>query len=73
MSVCITDLGMACKFDDEQELRMKCGTPGYVAPEILKGHKASPKVDVFSLGSLFFNMLTGLSMFKGNSAHEVLT
>ncbi len=37
MSVCITDLGMAVRTDDHEELMMKCGTPGYVAPEILKG------------------------------------
>ena len=34
-SVCITDLGMACLLSDEEELKMKCGSPGYVAPEIL--------------------------------------
>ena len=36
LSVCITDLGMACRVTDEEELKMKCGSPGYVAPEILK-------------------------------------
>jgi serine/threonine protein kinase len=41
LSVCITDLGMACHLDNQKELTMKCGTPGYVAPEILRGCKAS--------------------------------
>ncbi len=72
LSVCITDLGMACRTDDEVELIMKCGTPGYVAPEILRGRKATTKVDIFSLGSLFYNLLTGLSLFKGRTANEVL-
>lgn len=35
--VCITDLGLACKDDSVDELKMKCGTPGYVAPEVIKG------------------------------------
>lgn len=35
--VCIADLGLACRSTDEPELLFKCGTPGYVAPELLKG------------------------------------
>ena len=73
MSVCITDLGMACRTDDHTELLMKCGTPGYVAPEILKGHSATTKADIFSLGSLFYNLLTGLSMYRGHTSQEVLS
>lgn len=44
---------------------MKCGTPGYVAPELLKGFTFGPKSDVFSLGCLFFNMATGKMLFQG--------
>jgi calcium/calmodulin-dependent protein kinase I len=51
---------------------MKCGTPGYVAPEILKGAKADTKCDIFSLGSLFYNLLTGLSMYRGRTSQDVL-
>jgi calcium/calmodulin-dependent protein kinase I len=72
LSVCITDLGMACLINDEEELRMKCGSPGYVAPEILKSKPATTKADIFSLGSLFFNLISGASLFKGSSAKEVL-
>ena len=72
LSVCITDLGMACRLDDHQELLMKCGTPGYVAPEVLRGNKATPKCDIFSLGSLFYNLLTGLSIYRGRTSQEVL-
>jgi calcium/calmodulin-dependent protein kinase I len=73
LSVCITDLGMACRLSDETELKIKCGTPGYVAPEILRQRKATTKADVFSLGILLFNMLTGLSLFRGVTALEILT
>ena len=34
MKVCIADLGFACRIDDEAETRLRCGTPGYCAPEI---------------------------------------
>jgi serine/threonine protein kinase len=52
---------------------MKCGTPGYVAPEVLKGHKADTSSDIFSLGSLFYNLLTGLSMYRGRTSQDVLS
>jgi len=68
LSVCITDLGMACRTNDHKELCMKCGTPGYVAPEVLRGHKATTKVDIFSLASLFYNLITGFSMYIGRTS-----
>jgi serine/threonine protein kinase len=36
-----------------------CGTPCYIAPEILKKEGYDEKCDLFSLGSVMFNMLTG--------------
>jgi serine/threonine protein kinase len=48
-------------------LDKKCGTPGYVAPEVLKGFKTNFKSDIFSLGALFFAMLTGKMLFSGKN------
>ncbi len=31
----IADLGLACRAGDYEQIKQKCGTPGYVAPEIL--------------------------------------
>jgi len=36
------------------------GTPGYIAPEILRGKAATPAADVFAMGVTFFAMLTGV-------------
>jgi calcium-dependent protein kinase len=44
-------------------LYIKCGTPGYVAPEILRSEGYTNKCDIFSLGAVFFNLLTGLYLF----------
>ena len=44
-----------------------CGTPGYIGPEMLKNKEASHKSDMFSLGSLFYNLLTRRVLFAGNS------
>jgi len=43
-----------------------------VAPEVFKGHMYSYKVDVFSLGSVFYQLLTGQYLFDGNSAKEII-
>ena len=70
--VCIADLGLACRSTDTHDLTFKCGTPGYVAPELLKGFPFGPKADVFSLGCLAFNMATGKMLFHGRDTHETL-
>lgn len=72
LSVCITDLGMACRVDDTEELKLKCGTPGFVAPEILKQNKCTTKSDIFSLGSLMYLIITRNGLFKGKSVKEIL-
>lgn len=72
LKVCIADLGLACRATETNDLVFKCGTPGYVAPELLKGFPFSPKSDIFSLGSMFYNMVTGKMLFSGNDTHQIL-
>jgi serine/threonine protein kinase len=50
----------------------QCGTPAYIAPEILKdkGYEGF-KVDVWSAGVCLFAMLVGTVPFKANSMHEL--
>jgi serine/threonine protein kinase len=72
LKICITDLGFACKTDDYKEINLKCGTPGYVAPEVLCGHPFIPKCDIFSIGSLFFNILTGRNLYQGANVRDIL-
>lgn len=70
--VCISDLGLACRIDDEVEKRVKCGTPGYVAPEVLLGLPFTTKADIFSLGSFMYNLITCGSLFVGRNNKELL-
>jgi len=43
------------------------GTPEYMAPEIARDQKADARVDVYSLGILIYEMLTGSVPFKGHT------
>jgi calcium/calmodulin-dependent protein kinase I len=56
--ICIADFGLAEFHNKNQEkyLFTRCGTPGYVAPEILGDQNYDFKVDVFSLGVILFIM-----------------
>jgi calcium/calmodulin-dependent protein kinase I len=72
LKVCISDLGLTCRIDDELEINQKCGTPGYVGPEVLKGAPFTPKSDIFSIGCFFFNMITCSNLFSGRNGKEIL-
>ena len=55
--ICIADFGLADYFNSKGEYMFKrCGTPGYVAPEVLQDKIYDYKVDLFSAGILMFIM-----------------
>uniref|UniRef100_H3D527 Protein kinase C n=1 Tax=Tetraodon nigroviridis TaxID=99883 RepID=H3D527_TETNG len=68
----IADFGM-CKENmwDESQTSTFCGTPDYIAPEILLGQKYNSSVDWWSFGVLLYEMLTGQSPFHGRDEEEL--
>ena len=73
----VVDFGLATKYDAKEYLFKRCGTPGFVAPEVINAPSNEnihydAKCDVFSAGIIFFLLLTGKSPFEGKSFQEIL-
>lgn len=49
------------------------GTPAYMAPEIWEGKEATAQSDIYSLGCIAYEMLTGQTLFEGDSAAQIMT
>jgi len=78
----LTDFGLArvAEYDAEQtKTGVPLGTPAYMAPEQARGHSAEigPVTDVYGLGAVLYEMLTGRPPFQGitglDTLHQVLT
>jgi len=75
--IIIADLGLASRSNIPEYLFVRCGTPGFVAPEVvnIKDLKTTydPICDVYSIGLIFHILLMGKSPFNGKNYNEVLT
>ncbi|XP_010901426.1 serine/threonine-protein kinase PLK1 [Esox lucius] len=71
MDVKIGDFGLATKIEfDGERKKTLCGTPNYIAPEVLckKGH--SFEVDIWSLGCILYTLLVGKPPFETSCLKE---
>ncbi len=73
----VSDFGLAKRLDDPAgptQTGSIIGTPSYMAPEQAsgRGHPVGPAVDVYALGTILYEMLTGRPPFRGASALETL-
>ncbi|GAA2109576.1 serine/threonine-protein kinase [Streptomyces synnematoformans] len=71
-TVKLLDFGIAAALDPEpHEPRLTAagemapGTPGYIAPEQMLGHRATARSDLYALGCVLYQLLTGAEVFTG--------
>jgi len=66
----VLDFGLAKSTDDTEQLTRSggfVGTPGYASPEQMEGGRVDVRSDVFSLGVLLYEMLTGERPFRSDA------
>jgi serine/threonine protein kinase len=68
----IADMGLAKgHFGDNVLNQTTCGTPMYMAPEVLLKRPYNGLADVWSLGTLLYHMLTGKYPFRARNLNEL--
>jgi serine/threonine protein kinase len=67
----IADFGFAKRCPKPNCLTTQCGTPGYVAPEILEGTPYDMKADMWSLGVIVYILLGGYPPFIEQNQREL--
>ena len=72
----LTDFGFA-KLVGESSMSLSLsggvmGTPAYIAPELWDGHDPLPQSDVYALGCVVYELLTGARLFEGKTPSVVM-
>ena len=74
----ITDFGLAKRFENKDDGQTRTGaimgTPSYMAPEQAEGRTkdTGPPADIYSLGAILYDMVTGRPPFRGSTLMETL-
>jgi eukaryotic-like serine/threonine-protein kinase len=72
-TVKVTDFGIARITDSSKtKTGLVLGTPSFMSPEQLAGKKVDGRSDLYSLGVMLFQLLTGVLPFRGDSMAELM-
>jgi len=67
----IIDFGFSVAIPIGQKLKIFCGTPSYIAPEIILGHPYGLAGDIWAMGILLYVFLAGRFPFKSSTNREL--
>jgi len=67
----LTDFGWSNYMQGEYKRTTVCGTPIYLAPEMINNMGHDEKVDIWCIGVLLFELMTGVQPWKGNDVNTV--
>ncbi|MDH3628441.1 MAG: protein kinase [Acidobacteriota bacterium] len=67
----LTDFGLAGLTDSFTGDEIRWGTPAYMAPEQLSGKGVSARSDIYALGLVLYELVTGKKAFSGKTPHEI--
>lgn len=68
----LVDMGVARPINAPVNTMTVYGTPEYMSPEQVSGKSLDQRSDLYSLGVVLFEMLTGKPCFEGNNPHEIM-
>jgi WD40 repeat protein len=71
----VVDFGLAKSLEADSNLTQSgvfVGTPSYAAPEQVEGKAVGPPADIYALGAIFYQMLTGRPPFQGTTVLQTL-
>jgi serine/threonine protein kinase len=72
----LIDFGLACTARTRRltfaKLSSVMGTPDYIAPERAQGKRGDHRSDIYSLGAILYQMMTGLPPFEGENSFVVM-
>lgn len=70
--VVVMDFGLAAVADQLSGSEARDGTPAYMAPEQLKGSRASAGSDIYALGLVLYELFTGKKPYEAQSAQQLI-
>jgi len=68
----IIDFGASNYYEKDQPLKLKIGSPYYIAPEVIQKQGYDEKCDIWSSGVLLYILLSGIPPFKGKNPLEIM-
>lgn len=69
----VIDFGIARLMEEPVPRNLVCGTPEYIAPEVVLGNPPDERADVYGAGAVLYELITGTPPFSGLSPIDVAT